>query len=67
MILAVKPGFNWMQVSWGGPDEVRSDRCSYCEAVIADDDVPLIMTSKAGWLAQFCDACTDTWWTVSPG
>lgn len=65
MMLTAKRGFNWMQVSWGGPDEPRSERCSYCEAVIAEDDVPLILTSRTGWVAQFCDDCCTKWWGAS--
>jgi hypothetical protein len=56
------PGFLWMAVSWGGPDEVVSDRCSYCSELISDDDVPLMLWTKAGWMAQFCDACQRRWW-----
>ena len=62
MILMPKPGFNWMAVSWGGPDEVCSDQCSLCDAVIPDDAVPMIMTSESGWTAQFCNACVLAWW-----
>ncbi len=61
---ALRPsrGFNWQAVSWGGPDEPPSDTCSYCEAPIADDDVPLIIWNAEGWAARFCDACQERCW-----
>jgi hypothetical protein len=55
-------GFIWQAVSWGGPDERVSDICSYCDAPIADDDVPLILWNDVGWCARFCDACQRRWW-----
>jgi hypothetical protein len=57
-------GFNWTAVGWGGPDEPVSDTCSYCDAVIPEDDVPLIMWDANGWTAQFCDACQARYWDV---
>ena len=34
MTIAFQPraGFNWMAVSWGGPDEQSAEDCSYCDA-----------------------------------
>jgi hypothetical protein len=58
-------GFQWMAVSWGGPDELVSDYCSYCDALIPDEDVPLIIWNEAGWMARFCDACQRRWWGLS--
>lgn len=63
-------GFDWTAVSWGGPDQQRTTICSYCEAPIVDDDcdyldVPLILTTEDGWVAEFCDACQRKWWGAS--
>lgn len=62
--LQPRPGFNWMAVSWGGPDELRTDKCSYCETLFPKDDafVPLIVWRDDGWCAEFCDACQRDWW-----
>ena len=59
-----KPGFDWTLVNWGGPDQVRTDKCSYCDADLAEDDVPLILWNSRGWCAEFCRACQKTWWGV---
>jgi len=61
------PGFNWMQVSWGAPDEVRTVRCSYCDSPLGDPededrDIPLILWNEADWCAEFCTACQRRWW-----
>jgi hypothetical protein len=58
------PGFNWMAVSWGGPDEPVSDTCSYCDATIPDDDddIPLRLWNDDGWAAQFCKTCQVRYW-----
>jgi hypothetical protein len=55
-------GFNWMAVSWGGPDEQRTDRCSYCERPFHEDEAPLILWNEHSWTAEFCEDCTTTWW-----
>jgi hypothetical protein len=65
------PGFNWAQISWGGPDEPRTLTCSYCDAPINgedddDDHVPLIMWNDEGWCAEFCNACQVRWWGLQP-
>jgi hypothetical protein len=60
-VLRPRAGFNWGQVSWGGPDETPTDTCSYCDAPLDDSDGPLILWNAAGWRAQFCDACMETW------
>jgi hypothetical protein len=69
MTTTLKPqaGFNWALVNWGAPDQRRTDRCSYCEAVFPDDDddpgfVPLILWNREGWTAEFCDTCQRKWW-----
>jgi len=36
--------------------------CSYCSAVIPEDDVPLIMWNAEGWTVRFCKQCRKTWW-----
>lgn len=55
------PGFNWSKVRWSGPDETRTTICSYCGTPFPDDDesdfVPLILWSKDGATAEFCDNC----------
>jgi hypothetical protein len=43
-----KPGFNWMMVAWGGPDEPRTASCSYCGDPFPTEEldpefVPLIL------------------------
>lgn len=64
--LKPKDGFDWRLVHWGGPKERVSDRCSYrpCNAVIGDDEVPLMLWSPEGAMAQFCDKCCREWWGV---
>jgi hypothetical protein len=57
-------GFDWTAVSWGGPDEPVSETCSYCDAALPEDGVPLMMWTPQGWCAQFCDACQRRWWHV---
>ena len=59
-----RPGFDWTAVGWGGPDEPAADTCSYCDAEIPEDDVPLILWNQDGWCARFCIACIQTWWGV---
>ena len=54
--------FDWSAVSWGGPDEPAAEACSYCDAEIPEEDVPLILWNDAGWCARFCDACQRRWW-----
>jgi hypothetical protein len=55
------PGFNWLAVSWGGPDQPPTEHCSYCDAPLLDDEVPLILW-QGGWCARFCCQCCKTWW-----
>lgn len=64
-----KPGFNWMMVAWGGPDEPRTDRCSYCGDVFLTEDedpefMPLILWREDGWAAEFCDHCQAAWFDL---
>ena len=70
MILHPTAEFNWQQVSWGGPDEVVTETCSYCEAPLGDMDepdyeVPLILWNKDGWCAQFCIECQRRYWGMA--
>jgi hypothetical protein len=65
--LQPKPGFDWMLVQWGGPDEPRTEHCSYCGAELPDEDdgfIPLILSNEAGWVAEFCDKCQWQWWGI---
>lgn len=61
MTISPRPGFNWMNVAWGGPDEPVSDHCSYCGREIPEESIPLIMWNEAGWCARFCDHCQAAW------
>jgi hypothetical protein len=63
-MLKPKPGFDWNHISWGKPDSVRSALCSYCSAGIAEGSVPLILSTGAGYTAQFCDDCQRRWWGI---
>ena len=64
--LAPKAGFDWLKVKWGKPDARRTNNCSYCGARFPDDDddgfVPLILWSKRGDCAEFCEECQRKWW-----
>lgn len=68
-VLKPKPGFNWLNVGWGGPDKTRTDKCSYCGDQFPEDDefVPLILfndnpnSAAHGFCAEFCDHCQATW------
>jgi hypothetical protein len=59
--LAPKPGFDWRKVTWGRPDSVVSALCSYCSAVIGDDEMPLRVWTPSGHAAQFCETCQAKW------
>jgi hypothetical protein len=65
--LAPKDGFDWRKVTWGRPDSPRSVLCSYCAAVIGDEDIPFIMWTQAGYAAQFCPKCQDRWFDMRKG
>jgi hypothetical protein len=60
--LEPKAGFDWGKVTWGRPDSPPTVLCSYCSAVIPDDDIPLILSSTQGYAARFCKQCRKTWW-----
>lgn len=65
MKLVPKPGFDPMRLNWGGPDEPVSHACSYCDAEIPEDAVPLRIWREDGWAAVFCDDCVARWLTVA--
>lgn len=61
-----RPGFDWLRVNWGAPDEPASDRCSYCDEPIPVDAFPLRLWRVAdGWAAVFCDDCMAIWWEMT--
>lgn len=67
--LRPRPGFNPMMIAWGGPDEPRTDRCSYCGDPLPTEEqdpgfVPLILCNSDGWAAEFCDDCQATWFGI---
>ena len=64
--ISPRPGFDWAKVKWGGPDQVRTEHCSYCGDELDEDSVPLILWNEAGWCAEFCDRCMVTWWGFEP-
>jgi hypothetical protein len=61
-------GFDWTLVEWGAPDQVRTTKCSYCATPFREDahglpdEIPLILSTEAGWCAEFCEACQTRWW-----
>jgi hypothetical protein len=60
--LKPKKAFDWNKLTWGRPDSVPSKLCSYCSAVIPEDDVPLIMSNAEGWTVRFCEKCMEDIW-----
>jgi hypothetical protein len=65
--LKPKKAFDWNRLTWGRPDSVPSKLCSYCSAVIPEDDVPLIMSNAEGWTVRFCDKCMEDIWGLKGG
>jgi hypothetical protein len=65
MQLKPEKGFDW--VTWGRPDAIVSPLCSYCSASFKEDDMPLIIWSKDGHAAKFCDECQVRWWGLTAG
>jgi hypothetical protein len=57
-----RKGFDWNRLTWGRPDSVPSVLCSYCSAVIPEDDVPLIVSNAKGWTVRFCRKCMKEQW-----
>jgi hypothetical protein len=62
--LAPKAGFDWGRVAWGRPDSVPTVLCSYCSASLPEDSCPLILSTREGHAARFCDACQTTWFGI---
>jgi hypothetical protein len=60
--LTARAGFDWDAVKWGAPHERRTEVCSYCRTPLRDDECPLTLATKSGWVAEFCEACQRTWW-----
>lgn len=56
------PAFDWRKLTWGRPDSPPSALCSYCSAVIPEDDVPLILWNAEGFSVHFCEKCMKTYW-----
>lgn len=54
-----------MAVSWGGPDELVATECSYCDAPIPEDDMPLRIWNEDSWAAVFCRKCQKDWWGMT--
>lgn len=52
-----KAGFDWSRVTWGRPDSPPTVLCSFCSAVIRDDEVPLIIWNQGSFSARFCERC----------
>jgi hypothetical protein len=53
----------------GGPDQPRTEHCSYCGDKLPTDDedpsfVPLILWTAQGWCAEFCDHCQAAYWGI---
>ena len=57
-IFAVWPGFDWLKVRWGGPNDRRTEVCSYCGATLGEDEVPLILWDRRDNCAEFCERCS---------
>lgn len=58
-------GFTWLAVSWAAPGEPRMETCSYCDAELRDDEVPLMLWNEDGWCAEFCAGCQRRWWGLT--
>lgn len=61
--LKTAPGFDWSRVVWGGPNDERTQHCSYCGEPFPDDDnfMPLILWKHEGSAAEFCEQCQRDW------
>jgi len=63
-VVSLKPkiALDWGKLTWGRPDSPPSVLCSYCSAVIPEDDVPLILSNAEGWTVRFCEKCMKDVW-----
>jgi hypothetical protein len=66
-----KDGFDWTRVVWLAFTPINGEVCSYCEAKIPDEDVPLmlwrtpaIVGDDTVFKATFCYACMKTWFGI---
>jgi hypothetical protein len=64
--LTPKDGFDWARVRWTGPYAPIDETCSYCNAAISDDCVPLRLWKDDSSAAVFCEGCMQTWWGFAP-
>ena len=62
--LQALPGFHWEQVRWRGPEETVAEQCSYCDAELSDDSIPLMLFKQDGSAARFCDECQERWFGI---
>ena len=64
MATSLKPkvAINWDKLTWGRPDSPPSVLCSYCSAVIPDEDVPRILWNDNGASVRFCTKCMKDVW-----
>jgi hypothetical protein len=54
--------WDWSAVSWGAPDELPTETCSYCDQPLGEEEMPLILWNDDHWCAQFCEACQHKHW-----
>ena len=64
MKLKFKDGFDWRRLTWGHPDSVPTEICSYCHGALPE--VPLMLWNEQGACIQFCDGCVEQWVTSEP-
>ena len=60
-----RPGFNLTQLNWSAPDQAISHICTYGDAPIPEDSVPLGMWNDDGWAVVFGDECVERWITAA--
>lgn len=59
--LKMRADFNWRRVAWGAPDSPQRVLCSYCHALIGDDDIPMMLWGDDGKVMQLCERCIEQW------
>jgi hypothetical protein len=55
------PDFNWFKVQWGRDHDLPAENCSYCRALISEEEMPLILSGDDQH-ARFCAACQQQYW-----
>ncbi|HSN21679.1 MAG TPA: hypothetical protein VLS49_13435 [Usitatibacter sp.] len=62
--LSPRAGFDWLLIRWGGPEELRTEVCSYvpCGKPLGEDEIPLSLFRDDGSVAEFCEDCQRKWW-----